>query len=142
MGGLCKRHYDEAETRRRRRDEAVNVLWHGTIDDKVFTSGPLNDEFHRVRDWWFQACDAMRAEREHPILKDETQFGTDWCIVITQELIDAERDLRAGKGGDTELRQYIRRDTWQRFENLEKGLMSNGVARPERRICEFRNPKP
>jgi hypothetical protein len=29
----------------------------------------------------------MRAEREHPILKDETQFGTDWCIVITQELI-------------------------------------------------------
>ena len=76
----------------------------------------------------------MRAGREDPILKDETQFGTDWCIAITQELVDTERDRRAGAGGDTALRQYIRRETWLRFENLEKGLMSNGVARPERRL--------
>lgn len=58
----------------------------------------------------------------------------DWCVAITQELVDAERDLRAGGVGDTEFRQYIRRETWLRFENLEKDLMSNGVARPERRV--------
>jgi hypothetical protein len=134
LGGLCKCHHEEAEIRRRRHDEAVKVLWHGIIDEKVFTSGPLRDEFHRVRDWWFRTCDAMRADREDPILKDETQFGMDWCVAITQELVDAERDLRAGGVGDTEFRQYIRRETWLRFESLEKGLMSNGVARPERRV--------
>ena len=82
----------------------------------------------------FGVCDATRAGRKDPILKDETQFGTDWCIAIMQELVDTERDRRAGTGGDTELRQYIRRETWLRFENLEKGLMSNGVARRERRV--------
>jgi hypothetical protein len=133
MGGLCARHYEEAETRTRRRDEAVEVLLQGSIDGQVLAPGALRDEFYRVRDWWFRVCDAMRADREDPILKDETQFGMNWCIAITQELVDAERDARAGKGGDTDWRQYIRRETWLRFENLEKGLMSNGVARPDRR---------
>ena len=36
---------------------------------------------------------------------------------------------RAGKPGDTEIRKYRRQQIWSRFENLEKGLMSNGVAR-------------
>jgi hypothetical protein len=117
----------------RRRDDAVRTLHHGTIDDKLISPGPLLDEFHSLQRWWRQACDAVIAQRHHHVLKDETEYATEWCLAIAQEIIDAEREIRAGTGGDTEIRQYTRRMTWERFENLEKGLMSNGVARPTSR---------
>lgn len=132
IGGLCAKHYEEHERRSRRREEALAVLHNGVIDGEYIGEGPLRDELSRARDWWFQVCSAVNSEREHPILKDETQFGTDWCIGIAQEIVDAERDRRAGKEGDNETPRYMRQLFWERFENLERGLMSNGVERPER----------
>jgi hypothetical protein len=119
--------------RHRRYMETADVLHTGSIDGEYIRAGPLRDELQRVRKWWRESCDAEIAGREHPILKDETEFGKHWCIAIAQEIIDAERDLRAGRLGDTEIRKYIRDDTWKRFENRERGLMSNGVVRPAKR---------
>jgi len=113
--------------------EAGSVLHDGVIDGEYFRPGPLREEFRRIQKWWHEVCAAENAEREHPVLKDETRCGTDWCIAIAQELIDSERDARAGEPGDTETRKCRRAVTWERFENLERGLMSNGVARPASR---------
>jgi len=129
-GALCQRHSEEAERNLHRFMEASNVLHTSRIDGEYIGPGPLRDELHRIQDWWRQVCAAGKAGREHPVLKDETRFGGDWCIAIAQEIIDAERDRRTGKPGDTELRKYLRDETWKRFENLERGLMSNGVTRP------------
>jgi hypothetical protein len=130
MSGLCRKHFEEADQRHRRFMEAADVLHNGVIDGEYIRPGPLREELQRIQKWWDQVCAAEIAGREHPVLKDETRFGTDWCVAIAQEIIDAERDLRAGKPGDTEIRRYRRDETWKRFENLERGLMSNGVARP------------
>lgn len=133
MGGLCQQHFEESEKRHQRFMEAADVLHTGSIDGEYIGAGPLRDELHRIQDWWRQICSAEMAGREHPILRDETEYGTHWCIAIAQEIIDAERDRRAGKPGDTEYRKYKRAEAWKRFENMERGLMSNGVARPEGR---------
>jgi len=122
---------DDGENRRY--IEAADVLHTGSIDGEYIREGPLRDELQRVQKWWDEICGAVNAGREHPILKDETEYGTYWCAAIAREIIDAERDLRAGKPGDTEYRKYTRDETWKRFENLERGLMSNGVARSAKR---------
>ena len=93
----------------------------------------MSDELQRIQKWWNEICAAEIAGREHPVLKDETQYGTHWCIAIAQEIIDGERDLRAGKPEDMEIRKYRRAEAWERFANLERGLMSNGIARPPAR---------
>jgi hypothetical protein len=129
-GGLCKKHFDEGNERHRRYMDAADVLHTGSIDGEYIREGPLRDELQRARKWRRESCDAEIAGREHPVLKDETEYGKHWCIAIAREIIDAERDLRAGKPGDTEYRKYKRDETWKRFENLERGLMSNGVERP------------
>lgn len=132
MDGLCREHHEMADRKHRRFMETDQVLHTGVIDGEDIRQGPLRDELQRVREWWGDICAAERTRREHPILREETQFGMDWCIAIAQEIVDAERDLRAGKPGDTEIRKYRRDQTWERFENLAKGLKSNGVARPRK----------
>ena len=128
VGGLCRRHFEKADQRHRRFMEAADVLHSGLIDKETIRPGSLREELQRIQKWWGEVCTAEIAGREHPLLKEETRFGTDWCILIAQEIIDAERDVRAGKVGDTEVRRFRREQAWKRFENLEQGLMSNGIA--------------
>jgi hypothetical protein len=130
MGGLCKRHHEEAEAKRRRYDAALAALNSGLIDNEALQPGPLRDEFWRVRDWWFDVCSYVNSEREHPVLRDETEYAVSWCIGLAEYIIDEERDVRAGKQAAVDSHQYLRRHLWERFENLSRGLMSNGVARP------------
>jgi hypothetical protein len=131
--GYCSTHGEEIRLKRLRHDDAVSALHRGLIDGDLVSPGPLGEEFQRLLKWWSEVCSAVNGERPHRVLLDETQFATSWCIAIAQEIIDAEREIRSGTGGDTQMRQYRRRDLWERFENLEKGLMSNGVARPKPR---------
>jgi len=133
IGGLCQKHHDENERKHHRYMEAADVLHTGSVDGEYIRQGPLRDELQKIQKWWRQVCGAVNAERQHPVLKDETESAMSWCIGIAQEIIDAERELRAGGVGDDEMRQYRRRQLWERFENLERGLMSNGVARLENR---------
>lgn len=90
----------------------------------------MRDESWRARDWWFDVCNHVNSEREHPVLRDETEYAVSWCIALAEHIIDEERDVRAGKQAGAETHQYRRRHFWERFQNLSRGLMSNGVARP------------
>ncbi len=128
-GGLCQQHIDEETIRHQRREVAISVLHTGSYNEQYMIEEPFIEEWKRVRRWWHQACDAYNNQRTHPVLHDETEYALDWCVGIAQELIDAQRDVRAGKQGDTPTRQYVREQFWERFENMEKGLMSNGIAR-------------
>jgi hypothetical protein len=133
LGGLCERHHDEAERKRLRYDTALVALNTGRIDDEPVGEGALRDEFWRLRDWWSAVCNSMTSNREHPVLRNETEYAVSWCISLAEYIVDEERDRRAGKEDAARAHQYLRRDLWERFENLERGLMSNGIARPETR---------
>lgn len=128
IGGLCQPHFDEREKRRVRDDAATQALNTGCIDGRYLPEGELRDEFWRVRDWWHEVCSAMMADREHPVLRDETEYAMYWCIELAALIIDEQRQV----GGEANVRtlQYWRNELWQRFANLERGLMSNGVPRP------------
>jgi len=128
IGRLCQQHFDERERRRLREDTATQALNTGCIDGEYLPEGALRDELWRVRDWWHKACSAMIANREHPVLRDETEYAMYWCIELAALITDEHRHV----GGEANMRtlQYLRNDLWQRFANLERGLMSNGVARP------------
>jgi hypothetical protein len=63
-------------------------------------------------------------------LKDETEFAPEWCIAIASAIIQEEASFRAGREADAGT-LYVKGLSWERFENLEAGLMSNGVRRPE-----------
>lgn len=129
-GGLCEQHHEEALQRRLRRDEALNALNTGQVDGRYLVEGPLVDEWRELREWWDQICHAVNNERQHPVLKDETEYGVSWCIAIAQELIDAQQAYWAGREDDASVREYRRQEIWSRFRNMERGLMSNGIARP------------
>jgi hypothetical protein len=133
IGGICTQHYEEDRIRQMRREAAVELLHRGLIDGQPVTTERLRDELRGTQDWWSQVCSVVNAEREHPVLKDETQYAVDWCIGLAASILDEERELRAGKRVDAATYEYLRRGLWDRFQNLERGLMSNGVSRPERR---------
>jgi hypothetical protein len=122
MDGLGKQHSVKDEAKRIRRDSALQALHRGVIDEEYIGAGPMREELERIRKWWHQICDAVIAQRQHAILKDETEHASEWCIWIAQELVDAERERRVGKEGDNLTRQYIGRVGWERFENMKRGL--------------------
>jgi hypothetical protein len=134
VGGLCQRHHDENVKEQGRTKNGLELLNGSLVDGRLVTAGPMREEVRRIQHWWGEVCAAETSNREHPVLKDETRFGTDWCIDIAAFIVDEERALRTGNPGDISSYKYRRDLVWERFANLENGLMSNGVARPEKRI--------
>lgn len=132
LGGLCQIHAEEARMKAQRRDDALEVLHCGVIDGAVPSDPEIREELVRLRRWWHAACDSLNYRIPHAVLKDEAEPATSWCIALAQELIDAERATRAGKSCDKTMLNGTRQWVWERFDNLERGLMSNGIARPEK----------
>lgn len=132
LGGLCETHADEARVKARRRDDALEVLHYGVIDGALPSDPKIREELTRLGRWWRSACDSLHHSTPHAILKDEAEPATSWCIALAQELIDAERAARAGRSFDNTMLNGTRQWVWERFSNLERGLMSNGVARSEK----------
>jgi len=128
VAGFCQKHYDEHIEAERCQSEAINVLHFGTLEGKSFQNKELADEFRRLQVWCYRACDSITLQREDPILRDEAEFASSWCISLAQIII---REEKASRLGDN--RPFVwdnRRDwVWERFKNLEAGLASNGVAR-------------
>ena len=134
LAGLCKRHHEEDEKKLIRYDAGLKALNTGRVDDEPIRPGPLCDEFHRLLDWWHQVCNEVNyPSGRHPILRNEAVCARDWCISLAECIVDDERELRAGKHVDDPSHHYIRKPLWERFENLKRGLMSNGVPRPAAR---------
>ena len=129
LGGFCGKHYKEDEAKRRRRDEAVHILHMSVIGDESLRTPELRDELHRLQEWWQRACWALRLQRTDTVLQDEAEYAVEWCIALAQEIVDAERSTRGGQPATTPHLDTTRHWVWDRFSNLERGLMSNGVSR-------------
>jgi hypothetical protein len=63
-------------------------------------------------------------------LQEEAEFAMEWCITFAQEIVDAERAARKGNPAPSLHMESTRQWVRERFRNLERGLMSNGVPRP------------
>lgn len=127
LGGLCKDHHEEHDIQENRRQTAIEALHHGKIND-IYLGEELRNELDKVRKWWRRACDAVNYRREDEILRDEAEFALEWCIALAQEVVDAEVLHRDGKLFPQSF-SFQQTWVWERFENLEKGLGSNGVER-------------
>ena len=129
LGGLCKDHHDESEQRRLRREAALRALHAGVVDGKQIEDATLRDEFFRIRVWWFDVCRSIQNSRDvGHIPLDEAPYAVEWCISLVQEIIDADGAIRIGKRVSDKL-EGTRFWVWGRFENLQKGLHSNGTPR-------------
>lgn len=131
LGGLCRRHHDEAARKEERRYSAFTCLNSQAIDGQVPTDPGLRDELGRLCRWWDRACFAVRTEHDSESLPlDEARYAMEWCIALAAEIVQAELAIRAG-GNPAPSLQATRSWVWDRFENLETGLMSNGIPRPK-----------
>jgi len=128
LGGLCQDHYEEDNEKRRRRKDALNALHMAQIEGRLPENPELRKELFQIRKWFFRACTALQHNREDEILLDEARYAFEWCISLAQEIVDAEIAFRNGEPPLSSL-ESVREWVWDRFRNLEKGLMSNGVKR-------------
>lgn len=131
MGGLCQEHYNEDRAKEEARRDAIDAIVRWQVDGTRITSAQLRDELERVYDWWVRAHRALQAEAEDKVLLDETHFAPEWCIAIAGVIVKEERAHREGKAPDEYL-QHIKQISWERFNFLAQGLMSNGVPRRAR----------
>lgn len=127
---LCNKHLDEHYEKEKRRDEAVRFLHTGMLDDQTIQNVKLNDEFRRLKVWWSRACDAINCQVEDTILKDETGDAFKWCKSLAELIIQDEKAYRSGRPNPAPWNSN-REDLWERFKNLEAGLMSSGDTRPK-----------
>lgn len=129
--GYCRAHYDEHLEDERLRGEAVRALHSGLIDGHVLANDTLRTELLAIQKWWRVACDAVNYDRDDTVLKDEAPYALEWCISLAKEIVLADEALLKGDRPDHSL-EYTKAWVYDRFSNLEAGLMSNGVKRPER----------
>lgn len=131
LGGLCEAHAEQDRIKKQRRDIAIDALHFGVIDAALPSNPAYRDDFSRLCSWWDAACHSVRHSIPHKVLRDEAEYAMEWCIALAQDIIDAERAFRSGAPYDSTLLDHKRKLTWERFANLERGLMSNGVERPK-----------
>lgn len=132
LGGLCRSHHQENQVRTERRNLALTALHFGTVDGDLPADQALHDELERLRRWWDRACQVVQTRRGTTLMPlDEADFATDWCIALSQEIVEAQRALTAGRPVPSSL-PLTRRWVWERFHNLESGLRSNGMPRESR----------
>jgi hypothetical protein len=132
LGGLCKEHAEEDRREELLRRVAISLLERGSIDGELISNSEIKDEVKRICDWWHRVCHARNAGVEDPVLLDETHYGIAWCIAIAKELYQSEIAYRNEEYFNEEHSRHLRKFTWDRFESLEKGLMSNGIPRPKK----------
>jgi hypothetical protein len=70
-----------------------------------------------------------KISRKDEVLSDEAEYAIEWCIALAKEIVDAEIAFRKGTPSSYSL-ESTREWVWERFHNLEKGIMSNGIKRP------------
>lgn len=128
LGGLCEKHHKEKAERERRCEAALDALHFGKIADRVAENHELRDELFQLRQWWFKVCQSIISEKDE-MLGDEAKHASEWCIALAQEIVDAEIAFRAGNSTPSHSLITTREWVWERFHNLETGLMSNGAQR-------------
>lgn len=129
LGGLCQRHHEEESSRRQLRDDAVRALHAGVVDGGPLKDPELEADWLRLVDRWHRVCLVVQTAHGTPEMPhEEAEYATDWCISLAQEIIKATRARMRGDHVASSLamtRQWV----WERFDNLERGLRSNGTSR-------------
>ena len=119
--GLCDKHYEEQELKQKRKDDAVNVLHHSTIDGSFFTCEAIRNDFIRLQKLWFRVCDIVNDwTKSDTELNKEADFAVSWCVKLAQELVDAERAFRSNTQYDMTLLRHTQKELWDRYSHLEK----------------------
>ena len=129
LGGRCKEHYDEDKRKQQERRDAVEVLNNSGVDGTYPTDKSLRQLLSDIQKWWSRAHSAMAYGRTDSVLRDEAEYAAEWCVALAWQIVRAERAFRAGQEPDYML-QHTSAWVFERFNNLQKGLMSNGVPRP------------
>lgn len=130
LGGLCKLHHEEARAKEADEQAAIEALKTWRVEGCSPEKPGLKDELMRASRWWDKACLALQANKKDEVLLDETESALSWCISIAKAIIQDEVAHRHGRAEDPTV-VYLKSLAWERFENLEAGLMSNGVERPK-----------
>lgn len=124
--GFCEEHYQILDQERKLRTDAIHALHTAQIDGELPTTTELREQLFEIRSWWSKACDSINHQRIDPILKDEAADASEWCIALTKEIVAAERANKSGQPPNNKL-LHTNKWVYDRFNNLEKGLRSNGV---------------
>lgn len=130
LGGLCSKHYEEGRAKEELRGEAVRSLHWGVIDGVRPSNEVARSELVKIQRWWNEVCNALNFGHKHSVLRDEVEFAKEWCIALAEQIVNIERAFRAGTLRETD-DMFVATQlwVWERFENLEKGLKSNGAIR-------------
>jgi hypothetical protein len=130
-GGLCQAHHNEEVERQKRENRALALL-HGTVRDGQHLTDPaLREELFRLQAWWSRICSAVISQRGTTLVPlDEAEAASSWCKSLAWELSAADAALRQGEE-PSHMLAATRDAVWERFGNLEKGLMSNGQLRAQ-----------
>lgn len=129
LGGLCREHHEKEEKKRLRHDAALDVLNRSVIDGRLPEKAELQEELRQVQRWFGKACQAIQSGKTiGPLPFEEAEYAFEWCVSLTQFIMDDELAYRAGKEAEYE-NEYMRKLFWERFHNLEQGLCSNGTQR-------------
>jgi hypothetical protein len=134
LGGLCKEHYEQEREERALRRAAMEALQTGTINGRRAERPELSEELEKIRKWWFRACSTVNYRLPDSVLGDEAKYAVDWCIDLAEQIVATELAFRRGADTSASVQyEFAKEWVWSRFRNLEAGLMSNGVKRPEER---------
>ncbi len=128
--GLCEKHHNEEEKEWHLRKDAVNALHHKKVDGGYIQNKVLKEEMQKIQKWWTRGCNALNNNREDKTLRDETEASNEWCIALSKEIIKAEREYRIEGEYSHSMLVETKSWVWERINNLESGLMSNGNKRP------------
>ena len=123
-------HHEEARAKEADEQAAIEALKTWRVEGCSPEKPGLKDELMRASRWWDKACLALQANKKDEVLLDETESALSWCISIAKAIIQDEVAHRHGRAEDPTV-VYLKSLAWERFENLEAGLMSNGVERPK-----------
>jgi len=130
LGGLCEEHHKQEQAQSRREMEARELLFRGVVDNEPLQSSALREELSRLQGWWQRTSRELRSPGSDPALRDEAQFAIEWCISLAAVIVEEERAARGGNRTASLQGERTREWVWERFRNLEQGLMSNGLERP------------
>jgi hypothetical protein len=130
LGGLCEVHHEEKTLKDELRSDAVRLLHHSTVDGFLPKHDLALSELLLIQRWWTEVCSSLNYRIPHPILRDEVEFASDWCIALAEQLVLLERRRRSGvPDPESDFKLVATQEwVWHRFTSLEKGLTSNGVA--------------
>lgn len=127
--GLCTAHAEEEHRESVRHDQAVAILHGSPTYAGPSLRGEFDAELRQLRRWWWRSCDAVNLGRAQPSIPlDEAEYAVAWCIKLAEALLIANEQALVGQDRHPEL-ENARRAVWERFENLERGLRSNGLPR-------------